>query len=151
MLANAKLPSLQDLAPLEVVVDGRTLLLRRPGTGDLQWASSTAELMQRCLLSDDAAAHQACLDTAWQRAFGAALALDNPRTDPQIGLDCPACGARWEETLDIADFLAADLRAAAQRLLDDVHVLALAYHWSERDILELPTARRRHYLRRVGQ
>lgn len=148
-LAGARPSPLHELPPLTVVVDGLGLTLRRPSTGDLQQAPSATALMQHCLLSDDPTAQRACGEAAWQQAFGAALAQDNPCTDPQIGLDCPACGARWEETFDIADFMAADLRAAARRLFDEVHLMALAYHWSERDILELPAARRRHYLRRL--
>jgi hypothetical protein len=149
-LAGPRPSPLQELPPLTVVLDGQALALRRPGTEDLQQAPSTTALMQRCLLSDDAAAHGACAEAAWQQAFGAALAQDNPCTDPQIGLDCPACSTQWEETFDIANFMAADLRAAARRLFDEVHLMALAYHWSERDILELPAARRRHYLRRLA-
>ena len=30
--------------------------------------------------------------------------------------------------------------------MEDIHVLALHYHWSEADILRLPTPRRQHYL-----
>lgn len=35
---------------------------------------------------------------------------------------------------------------SADLLLTEVHALALHYHWSERDILALPRARRRRYL-----
>lgn len=79
-------------------------------------------------------------------AFGRALAEAAPLADPQVALQCPACGMQWDEALDIARFLRADIDAAALRLLHEVHALALAYHWSERDILALPAARRRFYL-----
>jgi hypothetical protein len=36
-------------------------------------------------------------------------------------------------------------------LLDAVHQLARAYHWSEREILALPRERRRQYLARVRE
>jgi hypothetical protein len=32
------------------------------------------------------------------------------------------------------------------RLFEEVHVLALQYHWPERDILALPRGKRRRYL-----
>lgn len=79
-------------------------------------------------------------------AFGQGLADVAPLADPQVALQCLACGTQWDEALDIARFLRADIDAAAARLLHEVHALALAYHWSERDILALPAARRRFYL-----
>jgi hypothetical protein len=141
---------LQELPALAVSLEGLSLHLRRPHSEDLLRAADAAALMRRCLLDDDEGARACCEQSAWQQAFGAALAQDDPRIDPQIGLVCPACGAGWEVTFDIATFMAADLRALGARLLDEVHVLALAYHWSEREILELPATRRRHYLRKLS-
>lgn len=37
----------------------------------------------------------------------------------------------------------------AERLFDEVHLLALHYHWAERDILALTAARRGRYLQRL--
>jgi hypothetical protein len=39
----------------------------------------------------------------------------------------------------------------AARLLEEVHVLALHYHWAERDILALTTARRGRYLQLLAR
>jgi len=39
-----------------------------------------------------------------------------------------------------------ELTGRARRLLQDVHRLALAYHWSEADIWRLPLHRRLAYL-----
>jgi hypothetical protein len=36
--------------------------------------------------------------------------------------------------------------SSLDRLYDEVHVLALHYHWAERDILALPAAKRQRYL-----
>lgn len=69
-----------------------------------------------------------------------------PPAGPPLALNCPACGHRWSEPLDVAALIKADTEAAATRLLQEVHLLATAYHWSERDILALPPARRRFYL-----
>jgi hypothetical protein len=135
---------------LALALDGRVLTLRRPSESDLAESGDPAPLMRRCLLDPPADADTLCADPAWQAAFGAALADELPLADPQIGLQCPACGAGWEESFDAGRFLRADLEAAAARLLDEVHQLALAYHWSERDILALPAARRREYLQRLA-
>lgn len=140
-------------ADLRLEREGRALHLRRPSADDLADLAQTADataLMRRCLLEPPANAEALCADPAWQQAFGAALADELPLADPQIGLQCPACGAGWEESFDAGRFLHADLEASAARLLDEVHRLALAYHWSERDILALPAARRREYLQRLA-
>jgi hypothetical protein len=141
---------LADPADLRLALHGRVLSLRRPAADDLAEAADPAALMRRCLLEPPADADALCADPAWQAAFGAALADELPLADPQIALQCPACGAGWEESFDAAGFLYDDLRAASARLLDEVHRLALAYHWSERDILALPAARRRDYLQRLA-
>lgn len=144
---------LAEPADLRLECEGRAVMLRRPSAADLAdlaQAADPAALMRRCLVDPPADAEALCADPAWQAAFGAALADELPLADPQIGLHCPACGAGWEESFDAGRFLHADLEAAAGRLLDEVHQLALAYHWSERDILALPAARRRDYLQRLG-
>jgi hypothetical protein len=153
VLAGARVPlaPAEELPPLAVQVGTVTHRWRRPGSDDLLAAADAAALMRRCRLDDSAVPDASCEDPAWQQAFGDALAADDACVDPQVALVCPACHAAWEEAFDIAHFLADDLRAAGRRLLDEVHVMALGYHWSEREILELPAARRHHYLRRLTE
>ena len=50
---------------------------------------------------------------------------------------------------DVAAFLDGEMGARAARLLDEVHLLALSYHWSEAEILALPSDRRQDYLKRI--
>ena len=59
---------------------------------------------------------------------------------------CPACRTEFAVDLDIAGFVWAELRARAQRLLREVHVLALAYGWTEDEVLALGERRRAAYL-----
>jgi hypothetical protein len=66
-----------------------------------------------------------------------------------LTLTCPACDARQVVHLDIAGFLWAEVRHAAQRLLDEVHELGWAYGWSEGAILTMSASRRQAYLDRV--
>jgi len=53
-------------------------------------------------------------------------------------------------TFDILTYLWSEIEDWAQRLLLEVHTLALAYGWSERDILAMSPRRRRLYLEMVG-
>lgn len=60
---------------------------------------------------------------------------------------CPECGHANEVYVDPY----ACLTTSASTLWDDIHDLASAYHWSERDILALSRARRQTYLRRIAR
>ncbi len=51
---------------------------------------------------------------------------------------------------DILSYLWTEIEDWAQRLLVDVHTLAVSYGWSERDILALSPRRRRMYLELLG-
>jgi len=84
-------------------------------------------------------------------ALAAQLELDDPLSDVRIAVHCPACAHAWAAPFDIAAFLIAEIRAHARRLLGEVHALASAYHWDERDILALSPARRLAYLELLGR
>ena len=49
----------------------------------------------------------------------------------------------------MAEFLDTELRSRAATLLDEIHLIAMSYHWSETEILALPVSRRQDYLRRI--
>ncbi|MFC4527104.1 hypothetical protein ISN76_10400 [Dyella halodurans] len=61
-------------------------------------------------------------------------------------MHCPECDheAAWE--LDPVHFVWREARRAAGRLLNDVHMLALNYGWSEADIVSMNPRRRETYL-----
>jgi hypothetical protein len=74
------------------------------------------------------------------------LALADPLAEARVQLTCPGCGHEWDDTLDLALFVWAEVEARAKRLLLDVHQLARAYGWTEGEILALSERRRRFYL-----
>ena len=74
----------------------------------------------------------------------------DPHADMQFDLTCPACGHRWRALFDIESFFWSEINTWAQRVLSEVHTLARAYGWSERDILNLSPWRRQFYLGLVG-
>jgi hypothetical protein len=83
-------------------------------------------------------------------ALAEKLAEADPAADLDFALDCPACGHAWVTTFDITAYFWRELAVMAQAMLEDVHALATAYGWSERDVLAMPKARRRYYLSRIG-
>jgi hypothetical protein len=79
-----------------------------------------------------------------------AMAASDPMADVQVELSCGPCGHTWSAGFDIAAYLWSELDEWAERLLAEVHVLASAYGWRERDILALSATRRRAYLDLLG-
>jgi hypothetical protein len=81
--------------------------------------------------------------------FGELLAEADPLAETLLDFACAACGHRWQEPLDIAAWFWTEIEARARRLLYDVHTLAAAYGWTEREVLSLSEPRRAHYLEMV--
>ena len=133
-----------------VVVDG--LSYRLPTSRDLALAArergadaAALRLVEQCLLS--AGAEEISL--AQVEEVGERMALADPLAEPQLQFVCALCGHAWEELLDLASFLWVELDARVRRMLVDVHTLASAYGWSEREILSFSEQRRALYLEMV--
>jgi len=95
-------------------------------------------------LADDAA-----FAVEWIEPLADALAARDPLTALRLVTRCPACGRSGAIAFDLEAHLLSSAAARQAQLLDTVHRLARAYHWSEREILALPRGRREHYLARV--
>ena len=80
---------------------------------------------------------------------GLAAEMDrlDPNADIRLAFTCPHCAAGFEAGFDIGSYFWEELDAWVARTLADVHRLASAYGWSERDILEMSVWRRQAYLR----
>ena len=110
-------------------------------------------LLERCLLSAARAGVEVAaadlpdgvLDTVADE-----MGRRDPQADVQLSLTCPDCGRHWESPFDIVSYFWGELHAWAQRVLREVHALALAYGWREADILALSPVRREIYLQMVG-
>ena len=96
--------------------------------------------LTRCGLKDAVEACARCFRVVVARAFSAgagAARVGSFRRRRFFSDFAPSTG--W-----------AELDAWARRLLLDVHTLARAYGWSERDILQLTETRRQFYLNLIG-
>jgi hypothetical protein len=87
---------------------------------------------------------------AWFETLEAALEQADPLTNLELRSCCPACGMDVAVPFDLEAMLLKLLAGQSARLLDDVHQLASAYHWSETAILSLTPHRRHEYLRRIN-
>lgn len=127
-------PCLNDLLVLEGIVDPELF---------------TQKLIDRCRLreggSTDATEPGALAHERMAELDATVEELD-PWADLHSQLNCVQCGERWTIVFDIASFVWEKIDYWARRLLDEVHVLALRYHWSQKTILRMTTSRRQYYL-----
>ena len=135
-----------------IEVDG--LSFRLPTTRDLARIASTDDragaahqLLLSLLATDSEADELAAVDLTGK--VGAALEEADPCLDFAMNLQCPACGHGWTSSFDVAGFLWDEVEVHARHMLDEVHVLARAYGWTEPEILALSESRRAAYLERV--
>jgi hypothetical protein len=85
------------------------------------------------------------IDSAALGNIAAALAAADPLVSFTVSCTCPACGQPNETTVDLEMLALRRIAARRQALLQDVHALARAYGWTERETLAIPPERRAEY------
>jgi hypothetical protein len=135
-------------------IGGREVRLRPPAGRDLEEVArlgvgnpgaAARRLVRACVSGPDGAPVDD-LGDAEEAEVAARRAELDPQADLEIDMRCSVCGEELRLPFDPAGFLLRELAVEAEALYREVHALALYYHWSERDILELPVSRRRFYL-----
>lgn len=145
---------------LALQVSDTSFKLRLPDSVDLRAVTRCGDifqarriLVQRCIVDAHCKGRpvepETLADESVER-IAEFLATADPLGEMLIDLTCPACGNSWQIMFDIESFLWAKVTALAKRLLHEVHVLATAYGWAERDILAMAAARRQFYLEMAG-
>ncbi len=131
---------------------------RPPNSDDLLKLPQTSvelarvALLERCVERVVHADKEVKLDALPSSALDAiaqAMAEADPQAEVKIDIGCPECGHHWSMDFDISSYLWTELQDWAYRVLRDVHALASAYGWSERDVLMMSPHRRRFYLNMV--
>ena len=69
-----------------------------------------------------------------------------PKVQLTLTAHCPECNREFEVPFDIQDFFFGELRTSMDLLYREVHYLAYHYHWSEKEIMEMPRDKRRRYI-----
>lgn len=158
----------QCATPLELELDATELLDARPWpvdsvrVGDLRFRPpsnrdlahiageaaadvAAGRLLALCVLDEprdtDLRALLAEVESALERA--------DPWSDLSLAVHCDTCGRQWSEALDVPALLWDEVEHRARVLLDEVHLLAQAYGWTEDAILDLSDQRRAAYMQRV--
>lgn len=142
--------------PGRLSAEGYDLTYRLPDSTDLAAVARSGDpargrdvLFRRCVL--EAGRDGRRVDPrSLPESVVSELAAEMERRDAQaeilLDFSCPTCGLRWRALLDVLTFLWAELCGRARHLLNEVHLLARAYGWTEEDILKMSLARRRFYL-----
>lgn len=156
--------STREIAPLAlqeaetehtVDCDGFQVAFRPPNTADLIAAGPGGReaLLARCVAGVQKDGREAASTELSEVAVARvteAMQEADPGADIRIALVCPACSHSWSLVFDVVSYLWGELEDWAERLLLDVHALASAYGWSERDIVAMSQRRRQFYLGLVG-
>ncbi len=140
-------------------VAGHAMQLRRPtGRDQLHWMLDSAaepemySCMARSILvtPDLDALVEAGVDfPVITDAMDAAMDAFDPLMGFHLGVVCPACSRSSDQAPDLAAAALERLWRVQNALLDEIHVLASRYHWSETEILHMPQWRRQAYLNRL--
>jgi hypothetical protein len=121
---------------------GTGVRFRVPTVGDLVAAPTPQAILERCV---DPPSSPASVVRRIERPLAAVA----PTLAGGLTGVCPLCGTTVELWFEPVTYVLAELRDAATGLFDQVHELALAYHWSEPAILGLDRRRRLGYVERV--
>jgi hypothetical protein len=148
----------QRVEPL--VIEEFTVFFRLPTIFDLMQSNAQdvptmrRQLLQCCIsrAEKDGREYDAnLLSEAVLEAVVDQMGKADPHGDLQIDISCPLCHQENQLPFDIVSFLWIEIDTWARRLLEEVHILASAYGWSEGEILAMSSMRRQIYLNLVAQ
>jgi len=159
-LATAALRAMAQGDPAGLTLRGDTheIHLRLADSRDLMAAADRSlevaarTLLRACVVSavvDGVSVEPEALPCHLIAQASGRLSDADPLADFRLDLSCTCCDCHWQAPFDIVSFLWSEINDWANRTLREIHALACAYGWSEREILSLSPARRRSYLRMV--
>lgn len=149
-----------ELPPGAAGEEGESVTFRLPNGGDQEAlapllarnpAAALTALLERCIVDDgsgqeDAAERVARLSPRARMEVERAMEAHAPAVELEMELGCPECGRGFTAPFELQDFFFGELRTSRDLLYRQVHYLAYHYHWSEREILELPREKRLGYI-----
>ena len=108
-------------------------------------------LLRRCLLDVSFQGQPAELPVSLIPVLADRMSELDPQAELDIQMTCPACASVFSSLLDMSQFLGAELANRSRPIDHEIHALALAYHWSEAEILGLSIRRRQIYLQLLDE
>jgi hypothetical protein len=146
--------------PMSVTVSAYRVTMRAPTSADLLALDpgqllddARRALVRRCIVNveeNDQPLSQAVLPDALVETLPACVAECDPMAELRFNITCAACRQMSTVLFDIVQYFWDEIAAAAKRVLGEIHALARAYAWSEADILNMSSSRRRMYVEMLG-
>lgn len=150
----------EEHAPPDQVFEERIgnydVVFRLPTAADLRDAGELTDaeearrlLIGRCVARASRDGAEAVPERLPKRVYddlGRRIVNLDPLIDVVLVAPCRECGADSTIPLDVGRYVWSEIENWALHLLDEVHLLASSYGWSERDILGLPPDRRQIYV-----
>ncbi len=141
----------------QVDFEGCRLILRRPtGRDQVDWleragGAEPGTILRKILMepSWDELERQGLGIDAVEAAVDQAMEDFDPLPAFEMQVVCPECGMSSTTAPALTAAALQRLVGAQEGLLDDVHRIALRYHWTEAEILDMPAWRRQGYLARI--
>jgi hypothetical protein len=141
---------------LSIEIEGYQISFRLPTSADLIAIAGQADsdakgsqLLAACIVSARFRGRRRSAGKLPKKVLErivAEMAWADPQAEVMLNLSCPTCRHHWQAQFDIASYLWTELEAWAHRTLQQVHMLASAYGWSEAEILAISPRRRQLYL-----
>ena len=135
----------------DIQIDGYAVRFRLPNSEDMLNISALTprQILLNCIIEVKNEEKDDPKDAITEGVFKA-LAQQMEEEDPQanitMALSCPACNHHWTAVFDILTYLWAEIDNWAKHLVQEVYILARAFGWSERDILNMSVRRRQMYI-----
>lgn len=129
--------------------------VRKPtGSDQIEWLKRSftdkdeaVKAMIQTLMSKPASFNQEYpISDEWISTLDSTMEDYDPLVNFSLSVRCPFCEKQGNYELNLEALSLQKLHEAQLRLLDDVHRLALYYHWGEQQIFSIPPWRRSHYL-----
>jgi len=99
-------------------------------------------ILERCMASTNTVAKDRDVQSVMKSVA--------PLLFSEMQTTCPECGANQLVIFDIQTFLLSRLKNERRRVTAEVHSIAMAYHWSHHEILEIPRTLRKSYAGMIG-
>ena len=143
-------------SPTPVESGGYIVAWRLPDSRDAAAAAATGDaaaaeraLLARCVSEasgPDGGVDSSALPAEVRGALARSMADADPLAEVRVEVGCSNCGSDYMVDLDLGEFVWAELRARARRLLREVDALERSYGCTEAEVLALDNGRRAAYL-----
>lgn len=153
-------PPLPASSVLEFIKDEFNIKYRLPNSTDMlkvihnasSYIANPNKLLEDCIIDihqNNQAIKIEDLEAETLKALEIQLSNDDPQADIGMVLNCPACFNKWEVKFDILCYLWTEIDVWATHLLHEIYLLASAFGWAEKDIVNMSPQRRTIYVKLI--